>query len=145
MSKKAEYKSAYIAGALTRLDAAKDTKEVYEHIAAALTEHGVECYVPHMQGTDPVKHPDVSAYDVWKKDLFAVSSRDVIIAYVGEPSLGVGAELELARINDIPIVLWWFKGETVSRMARGNPGVIEVLEVADGVELAGRLQDFLTQ
>jgi 2'-deoxynucleoside 5'-phosphate N-hydrolase len=121
----------YIAGALTH--AGEKQKKIYEKIAEICESVCDDVYVPHLGGTDPVKHPDVTPQDVWKKNHYIVSSSDLIVAYVGEPSLGVGAELEIAHHTGSDIILWWFKGEKVSRMSRGNPSAKVQIE-AEGEE-----------
>jgi hypothetical protein len=119
-------KKIYIAGALTH--AGNKQKEIYGEIADLCREFCSDVYVPHLGGTDPVKNPEITAFDVWQKNFKIVSESDLVIAYAGEPSLGVGAELEIARNAGNKIILWWFKGEKVSRMARGNPAVIKMIE-----------------
>jgi hypothetical protein len=121
-----KFKKIYIAGALTH--AGNKQKEIYEEIADLCREFCNDVYVPHLGGTDPVKNPEVTAFDVWQKNFKIVSESDLLIVYAGEPSLGVGAELEIARIAGNKIILWWFKGEKVSRMARGNPAVVKMIE-----------------
>ena len=46
-----------------------------------------------------------------------------MIAYAGLPSLGVGAEVELANQYKIPVVLLFERGRSVSRHVRGIPVV----------------------
>ncbi|MFH1822185.1 MAG: hypothetical protein ABH830_00620 [Patescibacteria group bacterium] len=79
---------------------------------------------------------------VWQKNLREIAASDLLIAYVGEPSLGVGAELEIARITASDIIIWWFKGEKVSRMALGNPAVIKKIEAENEADLHMKFTDF---
>lgn len=130
----------YISGALTIIDEKKNLKSIYENIAKFCADYCDNIYVPHLGGTDPIKNPLVTPQEVWEKDHKEVSSSDLVIAYVGTPSLGVGAELEIARFTTSKIVLWYFKGEKVSRMALGNPAVVEKLEVEDEKELMNKLK-----
>jgi len=51
--------------------------------------------VPH-QHADPVKDGHLTNLDVAERDLENVTAADVLVAYVGEPSLGVGAEVAIA-------------------------------------------------
>lgn len=133
----------YVSGALTIIDEKKNLKNIYEDIANTCSNFCSNVYVPHMGGTDPVKHPKVDPQSVWKKDHREVASSDLIIAYVGSPSLGVGAELEIARITASDLILWWFKGEKVSRMALGNPAVSHRMEVEDEDDLKNKLREIL--
>ena len=135
----------YIAGALTH-GAEKKLKELYLEIGKFCKQNGFEnAYVPCYMGTDPIKNPDVAAEKVWEIDEREVSSSDLIIAYVGEPSLGVGGELEIARAAGRDIILWWFTDQKVSRMALGNPAVIARLEIKDKQELFKQLKVILKE
>ncbi|MCL5411003.1 MAG: deaminase [Patescibacteria group bacterium] len=135
----------YISGALTISDKKHDLKKIYEDIAATCSAFCSNIYVPHLGGTDPISDPEVSPSIVWKKDHREVASSDLIIAYVGEPSLGVGAELELARIASSDIILWWFEGQKVSRMARGNPNVRHMIEAKNSNNLIEQLKKILSK
>lgn len=115
--------------------AGNEQKEIYEEIAGLCREFCGDVYVPHLGGTDPVKNPEVTAFNVWQKNFKIVSESDLLIVYAGEPSLGVGAELEMARIAGNKIILWWFKGEKVSRFARGNPAVVKMIEAENKKDL----------
>lgn len=132
-------KKIYIAGALTN----SHQKEVYEKIGEICRSIAQEVYVPHLCGTDPVKNPDVTPEVVWRVDEREVSSADLIIAYVGRPSLGVGGELEIARLAGTDIILWWLRGEKVSRLPRGNPAVIKQIEAKNKNDLYNKLTDIL--
>jgi len=132
----------YISGGLTNTTNL-NLKKIYEKLAGVCSIVCSNVYVPHLAGTDPANDPDVSPQTVWKKDHREVASSDLIIAYVGQPALGVGAELEIARITTSDIILWWFRGEKVSRMARGNPAAIKQIEAEDEKDLYNKLNDFL--
>jgi 2'-deoxynucleoside 5'-phosphate N-hydrolase len=108
----------YVSGSLTH--SKKDVRKIYAKIGEIAKLFCNNVYLPH-QITDPKNNPDIPPYEVWKKDHYEVASSDLLIAYVGEPSLGVGAELEIARVTHTDIILWWFAGQKVSRMALGNP------------------------
>ena len=132
----------YVAGALTKVEKTS-LKETYLAIAEVCSKVCSHVYVPHASGTDPVKDPNVTPETVWRVDHREVSAADMLVAYVGEPSLGVGAELEIARITASDIVLWWFEGEKVSRMALGNPAVVHTIEAKDEKNLLEQLEQFL--
>lgn len=131
----------YIGGTLTHAD--NDIKNVYEKLGETCKSLGYEAYVPHLEGTDPVANPEVTPYDVWVKDHKEVSSADLLISYVGQPSLGTGAELEIARITMSDILLWWFKGEKVSRMTKGNPAVVKQIEIDNLEGLIKQIKKYL--
>ena len=130
----------YIAGVLTVAE--KNMRLIFEKIAEICEECGVCPHVPHLS-TDPINHPAVTPLDVWNKNYHEVTTARRVIAYVGQPSLGTGEELEMARVAGVDIIAWWFRGEKVSRMVLGNPGVVEKIEAGDEEELYSRLKLFL--
>lgn len=135
----------YISGALTVVDEKKNLKNMYENIAKVCSNYCSNVYVPHLGGTDPTNDPDVDPKSVWRKDHREVASSDLIIAYVGSPSLGVGAELEIARITASDLIVWWLEGEKVSRMAKGNPAVSHLIEAKDKDDLLNKLKKILKE
>ena len=132
----------YVSGALTIQPKDKNLRTIYEKIAMICSNFCSNVYVPHMSGTDPAKDKEVPEV-VWKVDHREVVTADLLIAYVGMPSLGVGAELELARIAASDIIIWWYKGEKVSRMALGNPGVKYKIEAKNDSDLEAKLREIL--
>lgn len=133
----------YIGGSLTHT--AETQKEIYVKIAELCKTFCDITYVPHLSGTDPVKNPEVTPAEVWQKDYAEVSSSDLNIAFVGEPSLGTGGELEIAREAKRDIILWWFAGQKVSRLPLGNPAVVEKIEAKDEDDLLEKLRNILEQ
>ncbi|MBL7058628.1 hypothetical protein ISS03_04790 [Patescibacteria group bacterium] len=140
-----EKQKVYISGALTIIKADSDIKNIYENLATICENNNCTTYVPHLNGTDPIKNPQVTPFDVWKKDHLEVSTSDIVIAYVGQPSLGVGGELEMARVTNSKIILWWFKNEIVSRLPKGNPAVYAQLEVENEDELFYKIAQLLKE
>jgi hypothetical protein len=132
----------YISGALTGVSASSNIKKTYESIANVAETVCSTVYVPHMN-TDPVKNADVTPEIVWRIDHYHVTTADVVIAYLGMPSLGVGQELEIARVGNAKIIGWWYKGENVSRMALGNPAVKHTIEAENEEDLLKELKKVL--
>ncbi len=130
----------YISGALTIQPKGKNLRKSYENLAAVCSNFCSNVYVPHLNSTDPIKDPNEVPSIVWKTDHREVASSDIVVAYVGAPSLGTGAELEIARMAASDIVVWWYKGEMVSRMCLGNPNVKYKLEVINDQDLAHQLK-----
>jgi len=94
---------AYISGPLQAAVDLSEARALYERLATTCRECGWDPYLPH-QRTDPIHHAEASAKAVFDRDLSAVSSADLIVAYVGAPSSGVGAELGIAFERGIPVV-----------------------------------------
>ncbi len=117
----------YVSGALTNVPDLDSLKNLYEAIGDLCRQASIDAYVPHLK-TDPVKNPDVTPEEVYRTDKEQVVTSDLVVAYVGIPSLGVGMELAYADTLDIPVVLLYEKGARVSRMARGFPSIIAQIE-----------------
>jgi 2'-deoxynucleoside 5'-phosphate N-hydrolase len=131
----------YISGVLTYAD--ENIRPIYEKIGKICIKNEYKVYIPHINGTDPINNPEITPFEVWEKDYLEVESCDLIIAYIGKPSLGTGAELEIARITNSKIIVWWYKDEKVSRMARGNPAIIAQLEVQSEDELYLKIDELI--
>ncbi len=76
-------------------------------------------------------------------DRARVAASDLLLAYVGLPSLGVGSEIEIAHEHGIPIVLLAEQSAQVSRMARGNPAVVAELRFDDCTDCLEQLASWL--
>lgn len=118
----------YISGALTNAPNLKELRSFYEDIGALCRELAMEPYLPH-KFSDPELNPDLSPRQVYEQDKKRVLSSDLVIAYVGVPSLGVGMEIAYADEHDIPVILVYPEGARVSRLVRGLPSRILIDEV----------------
>ena len=108
----------YISGALM---AAKDldrVKELYNYIAVICSENGFNPYLPH-NNTDPIKDSKVSDKEVYLKDFEELVKSSLVIAYIGEPSLGVGAELSICVSQQIPVITVTESKRKVTRFLKG--------------------------
>lgn len=121
----------FFAGPLTDLKNPEATKAFYIKLAEVARVHGFDYFWAFLNGTDPIKNPDVSAHDVYQRDITELEQSDLMIAYVGEPSTGTGMEIEHAYIKGIPVYLLYEKGERISRMLRGCPAVKKELIFSD--------------
>ncbi len=97
---------------------------------------GHEAHVPH-HSTDPISASSLSANAVFAADVAALNSADAVIAHVGLPSTGVGAEIALATASGRRVLGLKRPGERGSRFAEGliadSGGT--VLEFSDEREL----------
>ena len=118
---------AYISGALTGVENLTEIKAFYESIAMLCEEMSFPAYVPHL-ATDPISHPDVTPRLVFETDKSEVGQANLVIAYIGFPSLGVGMELAYAEVSRIPIILLYEQGKNISRFPRGIPTVIAEIQ-----------------
>ncbi len=111
----------FFAGPLTNLNNAHLTKAFYVKMADVARVNGFEFYWAFQRGTDPESDPTVPASRIYEIDSTALKGSDLVIAYVGEPSIGTGIEIELAKTHNIPVYLMYEKDKKVSRMLLGSP------------------------
>jgi nucleoside 2-deoxyribosyltransferase len=109
---------AYISGALINVARIDDARRLYERLAEACASAGCAAYVPH-QHADPVRDPHLPNAEVARRDLAEVRAADVLVAYVGEPSLGVGAEVAIALAEGKRVLLVAESDRKVSRFLLG--------------------------
>lgn len=114
-------KIAYIAGAITHLGD-ESYLQWYEAIGKALEEHGYEAFIPHRDIHSP-KHAPTE--EIHPRNHQAAKQADLVIAYVGRPSTGVGMTLELAFNEGIRTILLSEKDATLSEMILSLPNVFE--------------------
>jgi nucleoside 2-deoxyribosyltransferase len=134
----------YISGALTGIENSAEIKAFYEAIGSLGQEMGFQAYVPHLK-TDPTNNPDVSPRQVFETDKHQVSASDLVIAYLGFPSFGVGMELAYAEINNIPLILLYERGKNISRFPRGIPTVISEIQFNSYEDALAQLRSILEQ
>jgi len=137
-------KKVYVSGALTGVNEPDSVKRFYESIAELCKAFNMNPYVPHLN-SDPIAHPDLSPREVYEMDKREISRAELVIAYVGIPSLGVGSEIEIARENDIPVILLYEKNKKISRMIRGNPAIMAEISFTNFDNALQQLQAFLEE
>lgn len=108
----------YISGPLQGSPDLDSARRFYDVLALIVGRAGCEPYVPH-HSTDPVTAKSLTAPDVFTSDLAALNAADAVIAHVGLPSTGVGAEIALAAASDRKILGLKRPGEPSSRFAEG--------------------------
>jgi 2'-deoxynucleoside 5'-phosphate N-hydrolase len=135
---------AYVSGVLTGGSEIESLKHFYEQVAAVCMAEGIDAYVPHLV-SDPTENPGMSPEEVYDIDRRQVLESNLLIAYVGLPSLGVGQEIEIAREKNIPVVLLMEKDRKISRMARGNPVIIAEIHFSDFEDALSQLAAWLRE
>jgi len=113
----------FFAGPLTNLPNPEQTKLFYEKLGVLAKKYGHVPFWAFLSGTDPVKNPEVTPAEVYKRDTEQLAKSDLMIAYVGEASTGTGDEIEFANTRNIPVVILYEKGDKMSRMILGNPAI----------------------
>ena len=132
--------SAYVAGPLTHL---KDPaiKDLYIKIGDLLEAAGIESCVPHRDIDQAVENPTPDY--IYSKCFDAVKNADLVVAYVGEPSLEVGLEVELANRFNSLVILLSEKDATVSKIVIGSPNVIDHIIFESPEDALNQLQPLL--
>lgn len=93
----------YISGPLQAAQNLDAARSFYELPAEVCRSNGFDPYLPH-QRTHPVHHANTSAASVFQHDIDALLRTDLLVAYIGAPSSGVGAELAIAHERGIPTI-----------------------------------------
>jgi 2'-deoxynucleoside 5'-phosphate N-hydrolase len=135
----------FFAGPLTDLKNPDSTKEFYKKLAQVAADEGHEYFLAFLNGTDPIKNPDVSPNTVYSVDTAELEKSDLLVAYVGEPSTGTGIEVEYANNNNIPVVLLYESSKKVSRMLLGSPIVKKEIVYKNEADCLDQFRIFLQQ
>ena len=135
----------FFAGPLTDLKNPDATKAFYTQLADTAKHRGCDYFWAFLNGTDPIKNPDVSPKKVYQVDTKELSRSDIMVAYLGEPSTGTGIEIEFARTHHIPVYILYEKGKRISRMLRGCPAVKKELVFTSRSDALTRFDTLLSQ
>lgn len=108
----------YISGALKGSRDLVAARELYERAGRAVSRAGHEPYVPHIR-TDPERAAKLAPEAVYDSDLKAIHRSDAVLAFLNEPSLGVGAEIAICTREAIPVLGLCVAKTNVSRFAVG--------------------------
>lgn len=136
----------YLAGALTRVSDVADRTLFYEQIAGICQQLHFEVYVPHIsKRMAPVPVERLAPKDIFEWDIDHIRASDLVIAYVGVTSFGVGIELGFAACLDIPVITICERGTVVSPMVLGHPCLISHIEFGAEEECLQTLADLLQE
>jgi transcriptional regulator with XRE-family HTH domain len=137
---------AYLASALTGLseDERRHIFLLSDTISLICSDYGIKLYEPR-KATDPVHHPDVKDHDVFKLDRTRVQTSDLLICLAHHPSFGAGQELDFAFSMLLPILVITPMEKPVSRMVKGIPTALTVIQYREPEELKDRLRAALIE
>lgn len=96
----------------------ENSKLLYELLGAISNKVGIKPYIPHIN-TDPEKNSNITSQEVYSLDLHFLSRSELIISYIGTPSLGVGAELAISVNENKTVIAVYHKNDSVSRFTLG--------------------------
>ncbi|MCL4360543.1 nucleoside 2-deoxyribosyltransferase [Patescibacteria group bacterium] len=134
----------FFAGPLTDLRNPDDTKAFYVKLANVARTAGFSYFWAFLNGTDPIKNPNVTPADVYKRDIQELTDSDIMVAYVGEPSTGTGIEIEYAYRHNIPVCLLYENSKKISRMLRGCPAIKHEIPFSDRNDGLRQFEAYLT-
>jgi nucleoside 2-deoxyribosyltransferase len=133
----------FFAGPLTNLENPDKVKAFYIKLAELAKKLGHEPFWAFQSGTDPIKNPNVPAEEVYRRDIEQIAKSDLMIAYVGESSIGTGEEIEYAKTVKVQVIIMYEKGDTISRMLKGNPAVKKEIVFTSEDDAIKQLQAYL--
>lgn len=133
----------FFAGPLTDLSNPETIKAFYRRLAQTAGSNGFDYFWAFLNGTDPVKNPDVLPIRVYQVDIRELSKSDIMVAYMGEPSTGTGIEIEYANEHGIPVYILYEQGRRISRMLRGCPAVKKEIVFRDFDDAVAQFDAFL--
>lgn len=134
----------YISGALKGSSDLSSARSLYERAAKTIVALGHSAYLPHTE-TDPTDDRGLSEAEVYLIDIRKIRSADGVVAFLNEPSLGVGAEVATCVHESIPLLGLYHSSAEVSRFALGYMASngSRVLRYRDCIELDQALKDFV--
>jgi len=94
------------------------SRDFYLKLGSFCSQNGIAPYIPHLN-TDPNIYPDISPEIVFQRDFDNLISAQIMVCYIGQPSLGVGAEIVFAVEHNIKIITVIEKGNKASRFVLG--------------------------
>ena len=137
------FKKVYISGPFTFAARPEEIMCFYEAIGDLCSNLGLVPYLPHRK-TNPWNHPKVPPGEIFFTDKAEVQTSALVIAYVGEPSHGVGMELAYAEMANIPVILLYEKDAKISRILRGIPTVVAEVTFSGKQEAILQLYEVIT-
>lgn len=134
----------YLAGALTGVD--ETTKERYAQTSTMIaTLPGMFGYAPHLHGTDPIKHPNVTPQEVRDVDfLYAAVVPDLQVSFTNPIAHGSAIEAAWGEVYGVPLVNMVPQGVTLSRLTRGLDNIVHTIMYTDFPQDGlGQLREYL--
>lgn len=114
-------KSAFVAGALSSASGKVRLEVFYEMIGNLCQQKNIKAFIPHRDASKEALSLD--AKKLYNVNMQEIKTRDLIIAYVGLPSIGVGMEIQEACRNQKPIIILYEQKIPVSMPLMGCPGL----------------------
>lgn len=119
--------SAFISGALSAAKGKVRFEIFYERIGDLCKKMGIDAFVPHRDASHKTM-PNYTHRKLYTLNMKKIKEVDLLIAYVGEPSTGVGMEIQQATINGKDVLILCEEDRPKSRLLLGCPSVVEYVE-----------------
>ena len=138
--------SVYIAGRIDDTD--RRLFEFYERITRLIESLEFKVWLPHRDTREVIKEKyktfEERALALYHEAENIVKKRtNLIIAYVGEPSLGTGEELQMAREANVDVVGVAEEDAIITPTVLGNPSVKLLIRFKDLDDLEEKLRGHL--
>lgn len=133
-------RKVYVAGPLTAPAGFQEKSELYDLVIKVSEQNSFLPYAPHIEKRKrDVTGQVVSPEKIFRWDYEHLKQMDLVVAYVGIPSIGVGMELGLAAEWSIPVISFCESNVEVSPMVLGHPALICHIQFETENELLEKL------
>ena len=121
--------------------------QTYQFIVSHLKSEGHQVLTEHVANPDVLElENELSAEEIYTRDIRWLTEADCLIAEVSNPSLGVGYEICYALRLNKPVLCLYHQGTFLTRMITGNTSDnITVGEYQTNEELTRTINHFLAK
>jgi 2'-deoxynucleoside 5'-phosphate N-hydrolase len=119
--------------------------DTYTKIVRYLQDNGHTVPTEHIIATDVLDtEKELTAAQIYKRDVIWLSDSDAAIAEISNPSLGVGYEIGYALDHGKPLLALYEKDLFVSRMITGNEHpMLTIVEYGEDDDWRAAIDNFL--
>jgi hypothetical protein len=134
----------FIAGVMTTAAGLVRLETLYEKIGSICESRNFKTFIPHRDANIRRIH-DFTPQKLYLINMEKLVEVDLVIAYVGQPSTGVGMEIQQACVLGKDTILISEADSPVSMLLTGCPNIISHIRFKDFNEAASRLDETLLQ
>jgi hypothetical protein len=132
-------RKVFISGALSSAQGTVRLEVFYERIGELCEGRGMEVFIPH-RDANPERLDGFTNDLLYQSNMERLKSTDLIIAYAGLPSIGVGMEVQEACHLNIDVITLAEKGFPVSKPLQGCPSVMSHVAFKDFDDAIAQLE-----
>lgn len=134
----------YFSGAIS---GGRDRQPLYQKIVRFLKELKAEVLTEHVAHEQVLhREANLSAHEIFKRDMHLIALCDGLIAEVSTPSLGVGYEIATALQQSKPVLCLCGEGVFLTRILTGNTDPYLIIKFyKNETEWQNFLADFIQQ